>query len=181
MGDETIKPLMEYLSKLKRAPAFEKDLYFYLGSEWKESATPTKAVQDYIHHLKQIEKEKPYLLIPYCFHLYFAMLAGGKMIKKMAIRTMNLPKNQGVGIFKFDDEVNQARLKNDFKKTINMIPLTVVQKEEIMKESVNVFRSNNKVVQSHEGTGPYVMKYLAVIVIGIVGILSFQYRKKTIL
>ncbi|CEG38802.1 conserved hypothetical protein [Plasmopara halstedii] len=67
------------------ADGIAKDLRFYLGEDWNFTNQPTQAVHDYIKHLKELKEKNPVLVLPYCYHMYMAMLAGGMMIKKLSI------------------------------------------------------------------------------------------------
>lgn len=94
--------------------------------------------------------------------MYLAILAGGQMIKKMAMKTMKLPKDKGTAIF--DIHVpNRGTFRTEFKKTIDSISLTPEQREMILKEAPQVFYRNNQVVKSHGGTGRYLLKYFVLI------------------
>lgn len=83
------------------------------------------------------------------------------MIKKMAIKAMKLPPNQGVRVFEMDVP-NRGTFRTTFKTTINALPLSVEEKKEILAEAPQVFRRNNAVIQSHSGTARHILKYFLI-------------------
>ena len=106
--------------------------------------------------------QKPHLLIPYCFHLNLAMMAGGQMIKKMVVKAFSLPPNEGVHTFEMDVP-NRGQFRKQFKEAVDTIPLTLEQRKDLLKESVQVFQRNNAVVKSHSGTTKYIIGLVVVI------------------
>ena len=57
------------------------DLAFFYGSNWAENYTVRSEVQIYLDHLQEIEKENPYLLVPYIYHLYMGLFSGGQILQ----------------------------------------------------------------------------------------------------
>lgn len=49
-----------------------------MGADWKRDYVPRPAVADYLSHLEILEKEDPYLLTAYFYHLYMGLLSGGQ-------------------------------------------------------------------------------------------------------
>jgi len=41
------------------------------------------------------------LLVPYCYHMYIALLAGGQMIRKMVKKSFDVTDEQGLNTFAF--------------------------------------------------------------------------------
>ncbi len=66
---------------MDRTAAFETDLDFYLGPEWKQKGRyrVRPEVQAYLSHLRRVEEEDPYVLIAYVYHLYMGLLSGGQV------------------------------------------------------------------------------------------------------
>ncbi|KAL7681637.1 putative hem oxygenase [Plasmopara halstedii] len=101
--------LNDILSKIATADGIAKDLRFYLGEDWNFTNQPTQAVHDYIKHLKELKEKNPVLVLPYCYHMYMAMLAGGMMIKKLVRRSFALPEGKGLHCSTFDVKSNKVR------------------------------------------------------------------------
>ena len=73
------------IEHMERRQAFEADLAFFYGSNWAENYTVRSEVQIYLDHLREIEKENPYLLVPYIYHLYMGLLSGGQILQAKVI------------------------------------------------------------------------------------------------
>ncbi|XP_069997625.1 heme oxygenase-like [Penaeus vannamei] len=70
---------------MRRKEAFEKDLAFYLGSNWKDGYKPRESVCQYLKHLEKIEQENPYYLMSYIYHLYMGLLSGGQILRRKKV------------------------------------------------------------------------------------------------
>ncbi len=66
---------------LWRTEAIEADLGHFLGEGWNSDGRyeVRPAVRDYVQHLETVEKENPYLLVAYMYHLYMGLLSGGQV------------------------------------------------------------------------------------------------------
>ncbi|CEG45367.1 Heme oxygenase [Plasmopara halstedii] len=151
--------LNDILSKIARADGIAKDLRFYLGEDWNFTYQPTQAVHDYIKHLKELEEKNPVLVLPYCYHMYMAMLAGGMMIKKLVKRSFALPEGEGLDCFAFDVKSNKA-LRDTVKEEINKWQPDEETRKAILAESVNCFRLNNQIVRSLDGAGVRAVEFI---------------------
>lgn len=56
------------LGGLRRTKAFEQDLDFYFGSEWRTKPN-NEAVQKYVDYLNDLAQDEPLMLIAYFYHL----------------------------------------------------------------------------------------------------------------
>ncbi|KAI9992936.1 hypothetical protein PInf_014878 [Phytophthora infestans] len=116
---DAFRGLYEILNEIARADGIAKDLRFYLGEDWSTKYQSTQAVQNYVNHLQELEKKNPILVLPYCYHMYMAMLAGGAMIKKLALR-------------------------DTIKEKIDTVPHDEETKKKILAESMTCFKMNNQ-------------------------------------
>ncbi|KAL3670354.1 hypothetical protein V7S43_004664 [Phytophthora oleae] len=166
---EAFKGLYESLPEIARADGISKDLRFYLGEDWSTKFQPTQAVQDYVTHLKELGEKDPVLVLPYCYHMYMAMLAGGMMIKKLVKRSFAPPEGEGLNCFAFDVKSNKA-LRNVIKDKINAVPHDEETTKLILAESMTCFKMNNQVVRSLDGAGNHVMKFFLkwIVIIGLI-------------
>ncbi|RLN97599.1 hypothetical protein BBJ28_00011436 [Nothophytophthora sp. Chile5] len=95
-------------------------------------------------HLQELGKKDPTLVVPYCYHMYMAMLAGGQMIEKMVKTSFSPPEGEGLNAFAFNVKSRMA-LRNTIKDKINAVPHDEATKALILQESVNCFKMNNQV------------------------------------
>ncbi|DBA04412.1 TPA: hypothetical protein N0F65_010008 [Lagenidium giganteum] len=142
------RDMKDTLVQFKRAGAIEKDLVFYLGKDWNTKYSPSKAVQEYVSRLKTLEKDDPVLLLPYFYHMYLAVLAGGNIIKKLVKRSLAPPDGEGLHTFEFEVK-SRMSLKNALKDKVNALALDDDTKQRILQESIQVFRRNNQASTNH--------------------------------
>ena len=64
---------------MARTEAFEEDLDFFFG-DWREGYQIRPEVRLYLDHLESLDRENPYLLIPYIYHLYMGLFSGGQIL-----------------------------------------------------------------------------------------------------
>lgn len=148
---EHIAPFADLLPQCARTAGFEKDLEYYLGEDYLDRISPTPAVAMYLKHLNHIEDSNPTLLLAYMYHMYMAILAGGQIIKKMARRTMNLPKDQGTALLDVAQGVNRGILRKRIKERLNALVLDKEMEQALLDESSVLFALNNKVVAGLQG------------------------------
>ncbi|KAF4035537.1 Heme oxygenase [Phytophthora infestans] len=140
---DAFRGLYEILNEIARADGIAKDLRFYLGEDWSTKYQSTQAVQNYVNHLQELEKKNPILVLPYCYHMYMAMLAGGAMIKKLVKRSFAPPEGEGLNSFAFDVKSNKA-LRDTIKEKIDTVPHDEETKKKILAESMTCFKMNNQ-------------------------------------
>ncbi|XP_045518916.1 heme oxygenase 1 [Pieris brassicae] len=139
---------------LYRKVAFEEDLAHYLGPDWK-SLPKSNALENYLEHLQNLEKENPQLLMAYIYHLYLGLLSGGQILAKKR----KMFGDKGDATAGYNDKVTDftgvdiAQLKNDFKTAMNEIAekMTEEEKDAFIEESNQVFLMNNLIVNSVGG------------------------------
>jgi len=136
------------LPGVARAKAIEADLDSYLGEGWQEGQERPQ-VQAYCAHLHSLEDSNPYLLVPYVYHLYMALLSGGQVMK--AKRSLG-GGGGSMQVFDFGEK-SFGSLKKAMKGAVNDIGRQLDQEtlDLIIKESVEVFRWNNTIISSVEG------------------------------
>ena len=76
-----------------------------------------------------------------------AILFGGQMIKKMAIKAMSLPPDEGVDVFKVE-VANRGTFRKKFKAAVNTIKLDPETRNQVVQEAIQVFQRNNRLVSS---------------------------------
>ncbi|CAK9800301.1 Heme oxygenase 1 [Anthophora quadrimaculata] len=145
---------------LLRTEAFERDLEFYLGKEWKKDYTPRSSVIKYLTHLKEIEntEETPILLAAYIYHLYMGLLSGGIILHKKRflkkIWSFKSFQTDGNNITDFGNS-NIFELKRYMRDTMNRIAETLddATKHKLIEESKTVFALNNEIIKSVKDAG----------------------------
>merc|ERR1719450_1794952 len=167
---------------MERRQAFEADLAFFYGSNWAENYTVRSEVQIYLDHLREIEKENPYLLVPYIYHLYMGLLSGGQILqaKRSYLSMANTPSSgeaaPGCAVT-FYQEKTIKELKKQLRQAVNDLAdnLDAETKQAILTESVKVFELNNVVIKSVKGMNQVLVRRAIKVLIAIVLLLLFLF------
>jgi len=106
------------IEHMERTTAFEADLAFFFGSNWKENYTVRPEVQLYLDHLRDIEEANPYLLIPYIYHLYMGLFSGGQVLQaKRKFLSLSSSTGQACSVTTYPQSI--ASLKKRLRQAVN--------------------------------------------------------------
>ncbi|XP_053643159.1 heme oxygenase 1 [Cherax quadricarinatus] len=170
---------------IRRTEAFEKDLAYYIGADWKKDYTPRECVCQYLKHLKKLENENPYLLMAYIYHLYMGLLSGGQILrrKKVLLQKLRFFRKdtvEGMAVTEIADG-SVFKIKRQMTEAMNHIAGEMDEdtRQKLLEESKMVFILNNKIVHSIEGAGAIVtVKLIKLGIFGVLAALLFTYLKK---
>eukprot|EP00095_Tigriopus_kingsejongensis_P011351 snap_masked-scaffold383_size189472-processed-gene-0.14 protein:Tk11351 transcript:snap_masked-scaffold383_size189472-processed-gene-0.14-mRNA-1 annotation:"heme oxygenase 1-like" len=137
---------------LRRTQAFEADLDFYLGPNWRQTYQIRPEVASYLTHLKQIQGENPYLLMAYIYHLYMGLLSGGQVLKGKQNFFSAGSKPSALGgnaVTEYGDQTITS-LKKAIRDTANRVApdLDEETRKAILEEGIRVFQLNNTIIKS---------------------------------
>ncbi|PRW60607.1 40S ribosomal S21-2 [Chlorella sorokiniana] len=146
-ADKRVGALRPTLEPLWRVPAYEKDLEFYLGKDYAEQIPRNAAIQAYVDRCRQLADSQPLLLLAHAFTQHTAGLSGGRVLKKMARKYMQLPEDQGTAIFEFPGGVE---LKEAFKERLDEVGrgLSEEETQQILDEQIVAFNHNIAIIQA---------------------------------
>ena len=150
---------------MERTQAFQADLTFFYGGNWTENYTVRPEVQNYLDHLREIEQENPYLLIPYIYHLYMGLFSGGQILqakrKYLSLTANTGQPSPGEAVTTYSQETIPS-LKRKLRQAVNDLAdnLDEETKEAILTESVKVFEFNNTVIKSVKGINQVLLRRL---------------------
>lgn len=161
-----------------RTGAFETDLAYYLGVDWKSEYTIRESVHKYLNHLEEIKDKNPKLLIAYVYHLYMGLLSGGQILQKKRKLMNNIVRSndEGCAVTSFDGYAI-GDLKKRMRELVDELGEQWDEdiKAEILVESRRVFELNNEIVQSVEGAGQVALFKFGIAVLVVV-IAYYCYR-----
>lgn len=155
-----------------RTKAFESDLTFYLGENWKQNYEIRDSVKTYLKHLYDIKTHSPLLLLAYVYHLYMGLLSGGQILqKKRSLNPLNSGENEGETVTHFDGHTI-AELKKTMR---NLVDSKALEFDESMKilliaESKMVFHLNNEIVRSVRGVNRVSLRKFGIVLAVVIGI-----------
>ncbi|PSN57003.1 hypothetical protein C0J52_04253 [Blattella germanica] len=155
---------------MQRTEAFQRDLDFYLGSDWTKDYKPRESVVKYLLHLKNLEKNDPNLLMAYIYHLYMGLLSGGQILRKKRAAFSKLAPFSSQD--SYDDSVTNFgdrsifNIKKELSDAMNNIAngLDEETKRKLIEESKTVFVMNNEIIKSVQGTNVVILKKLLSII-----------------
>uniref|UniRef100_A0A069DRB2 Heme oxygenase n=1 Tax=Panstrongylus megistus TaxID=65343 RepID=A0A069DRB2_9HEMI len=166
-----------YVNGMERTSAFEEDLKYYLGDDWKKNYIIRESVGKYLSHLKELESTNPDLLIAYVYHLYMGLLSGGQILRKkreigkrLLINKNSNSKGNAVTDF---GTINIRDLKQKIVNNINLIADSLDEdtKLNIIAESRIVFKLNNEIISSIEGANFILLK--KILLLSIIALILF--------
>ena len=115
---------------------------FYFGSEWKE-VPMSDATKAYVKRIHEVGKKDSALLIAYQYTRYLGDLSGGQILRKMAIKAMDLPSTgEGVQFYVFKNIPDAKKFKNMYRSHLDELHIDKVKSDEIVKEANYVFLHN---------------------------------------
>lgn len=166
----------DYISPLRRklwyrAEQFEKDVTFYLGSDWKSQYQPSAAGKKYLDRLNEIIETDPLLLVAYVATIHLGMLAGGQIMKGIIKKTLGLNGDEGTEVFAYDDPKS---VKMQLKDTINNLGLDREAIEKIFVEKNLVFQMNGDVIANVPvtlGSFQRLFKFIIVVIVLLIIVL----------
>ena len=140
-----------YFSQLNRKHSLEQDLYFYYGANWREEVSPSPAGKAYVERIREIANSQPELLVAHCYTRYLGDLSGGQILKKISQRAMNLTNGEGTAFYEFEDISDEKAFKNEYRQSLNELPIDLETAEKIVEEANSAFGMNMKLFQELEG------------------------------
>uniref|UniRef100_A0A3B4B182 Heme oxygenase n=1 Tax=Periophthalmus magnuspinnatus TaxID=409849 RepID=A0A3B4B182_9GOBI len=131
--------------ELDRTEALERDLEFFLGSQWRSKVIVPAATHRYAQRLREIGKVKPELLVAHAYTRYLGDLSGGQVLGKLAQKAMELEGKDGLAFFSFPGVSSANRFKQLYRSRMNSIELSEEQRREVLQEAVDAFNFNIQV------------------------------------
>jgi len=161
------------IDHMERTQAFEADLAFFFGSNWTENYSVRPEVQVYLDHLRDIEQDNPYLLIPYIYHLYMGLFSGGQILQAKRKYLSLASTEQACAVTNYQDTI--PSLKKKLRQAVNDLAdnLDEETRQAILNESVKVFELNNSVIKSVKGINQVLLRRFFKLFIAVMLLLLF--------
>nr|YP_009396423.1 Heme oxygenase [Polysiphonia scopulorum]ARW65609.1 Heme oxygenase [Polysiphonia scopulorum] len=136
-----------YFPELYRKNSLIQDLQYYYGNDWLDKIKPSSATQLYVDRIHKIGYSSPELLIAHSYTRYIGDLSGGQILKKIAKNAMQLSNGLGTSFYDFELINDEKKFKELYRQSLNDIPLTKTQIEQIIAEANIAFNLNMKIFQ----------------------------------
>lgn len=162
-------------AEFHRTEAFERDLAFYLGENWKRDYEIRGSVKMYLKHLHDVQKRSPILLLAYVYHLYMGLLSGGQILaRKRSLNPLNSSNpNGGEGeAVTFFEGHTIGELKTRMRSLVDTLALNFDESTKILliAESKMVFHLNNEIVRSVRGVNRVSLRKFGIVLAVVIGI-----------
>ena len=148
-GNPVLSPIN--YPELFRRKELEKDLLFYFGNNWKDLVIPTPAAEAYVSRIRSVAKDTPELLVGHHYTRYIGDLSGGQMLKSIAQKAMNLPDDDGLRFYEFEEIDDQKAFKNLYRSKLDSLPIDKEMVDLIIEEANNAYQFNMDMFKELEG------------------------------
>ncbi len=137
--------------ELFRKEKLEQDLSFYFGSKWSDLVKPSKPAVEYEARIREIAKDNPELLIGHHYSRYIGDLSGGQLLKTITKKAMNLPDDEGLSFYIFDEIRDEKEFKIKYRNTLDNLPIDQKIADSIIEEANRSFKYNMDIFNELEG------------------------------
>lgn len=141
-----------HFEQLPRRAALEQDLNFLFGPQWREQIHLTPARKQYLDRIRWVSLHDPGLLVAHSYTRYLGDLSGGRVVEKIARRSLRMDGEDGFRFFHFDGIEDVRQFKNVYRSRLDGLPISVARGEEIIEEARRVFTLNQQIFEELEGS-----------------------------
>ena len=145
--DPVVGPLN--IKELYRHRRLAKDCEYFYGDDWAKTIYPTEACQQYVNCIREVAHDQTELLVGHHYTRYLGDLSGGQILRNIAKNSLKLDDG-GLDFYEFDIE-NKKEFKNNYRATLNTLPVTESQVSAIVSEANYAFRLNMFMFEELEG------------------------------
>ena len=137
--DPIVGPLN--MKELYRHRNLAKDCEYFYGKDWANTIYPTDACQKYVNRIREVAHEQTELLVGHHYTRYLGDLSGGQILRNIAQNALKLDDG-GLDFYEFPEIENKKEYKNNYRATLNTLPVTESQVSAIVSEANYAFRLN---------------------------------------
>ena len=142
--------------ELWRINFLKEDLRYYYGPNWNTIIRPSEACIRYVERIHEVaDSNEPYLLVGHHYTRYLGDLSGGQILKNIAEKAMDLPKDVGLAFYEFDDIADKKEFKNKYREALDTITTDSSVINAIVTEANYAFRLNMYMFDEIKSTDPY--------------------------
>ena len=129
-----------------------KDCEYFFGEDWRNIIYPTEACQQYVNRIREVAHDETELLVGHHYTRYLGDLSGGQILRNIAKNSLKLDDG-GLDFYEFPDIENKKEFKNNYRATLNTLPVTESQLSAIVSEANYAFRLNMFMFDELHGNG----------------------------
>ena len=148
--DEFLKPI--HFEELNRLNFLKWDLRYYYGPNWMMEIKPSEACIQYTERIHEVADKDPYLLVGHHYTRYLGDLSGGQILKGIAEKALNLPKNEGLHFYDFPKIDDKKEFKTKYRAALDALTTDSSKINDIIAEANYAFRLNMYMFDELSGT-----------------------------
>ena len=137
--DPIVGPLN--MKELYRHRSLAKDCEYFYGKNWDKTIYPTEACQKYVDRIRKVAHDETELLVGHHYTRYLGDLSGGQILRNIAQNALKLDDG-GLDFYEFPEIEDKKEFKNNYRATLNTLPVTESQLSAIVSEANYAFRLN---------------------------------------
>ena len=138
--DEFLKPI--YFKELNRLNFLKMDLRYYYGPNWMMEIKPSEACIQYVERIHEVADKDPYLLVGHHYTRYLGDLSGGQILRNIAEKALDLPKNEGLHFYDFPKIEDKKDFKTKYREGLDKVTTDTSKINDIIAEANYAFRLN---------------------------------------
>ena len=138
--DEFLKPI--HFKELNRLNFLKWDLRYYYGPNWMMEVKPSEACIQYTERIHEVADKDPYLLVGHHYTRYLGDLSGGQILRNIAEKALDLPKNEGLHFYDFPKIEDKKAFKNKCREGLDKVTTDTSKINDIIAEANYAFRLN---------------------------------------
>lgn len=148
--DEFLRPI--HFKELNRLNALKMDLRYYYGPNWMMEIKPSEACIQYTERIHEVADKDPYLLVGHHYTRYLGDLSGGQILKGIAEKALDLPKNEGLHFYDFPKIDDKKEFKTKYRAALDGLTTDSSKINDIIAEANYAFRLNMYMFDELSGT-----------------------------
>ena len=138
--DEFLNPI--YFKELNRLNFIKWDLRYYYGPNWMMEVKPSEACIQYTERIHEVADKDPYLLVGHHYTRYLGDLSGGQILRNIAEKALDLPKNEGLHFYDFPKIEDKKAFKTKYREGLDKVTTDTSKINDIIAEANYAFRLN---------------------------------------
>ena len=154
-NDPLASTLKQWCVKLNRSSFLERDLRYFFGPMFRDNLEPSEAAKTYVHRIREVSDNDPYLLIAHHYTRYIGDLSGGQILKGIAKKALQPPEGEGLHFYDFPRIEDSKAWKNEYRTVLDGLKFDEHQKNALITEANYAFRLNMYVFDELQSTDPY--------------------------
>lgn len=116
------------------------------------SFRPSQAALLYAGYLHRLRRQHPVLLMAHAYTRYLGDLSGGRVLRRIAARTLGITDSAGLLFYEFPAIPDSESFKKEFRSRLDSLPLDERAIDRIVEEARRAFALNGAIYAGLQGS-----------------------------